>query len=141
VILPDVNVLIYAFRSDATGHRKYREWLDAVINGDEAYGAAPQVLASFVRITTSRRVFVSPSTLDEALLFCDTLLEQPHCQIIQPGPRHWQIFADLCRHSKATGNLVADAWFAAVAIESGCEWITTDRDYARFDGLRWRTPV
>jgi hypothetical protein len=79
--------------------------------------------------------------LDEALLFCHTLLEQPHCQLIQPGPRHWKIFADLCRRAKATGNLVADAWFAALAIESGCEWITTDRDYARFEGLRWRTPV
>jgi len=141
VILPDVNVLIYAFRSDGTGHRKYREWLEAVVNGDEAYGAAPQVLASFVRVTTNRRVFAKPSRLDEALLFCDTLLEQPHCQVIQPGPRHWRIFADLCRHSKATGNLVADAWFAALAIESGCEWITTDRDYARFAGLRWRTPI
>jgi toxin-antitoxin system PIN domain toxin len=141
VTLSDVNVLVYAFRSDAAGHQAYREWLRATVNGDEAYGIAPQVLSSFVRVVTNRRVFARPSRLDEALLFAHTLMEQPHCQLIQPGPRHWKIFSDLCRHSKATGNLVADAWFAALAIESGCEWITTDRDYARFEGLRWRTPV
>ena len=58
---------------------------------------------------------------------------------VQPGPRHWDIFANLCEQAGTTGNLVPDAWFAAMAIESGCEWITTDRDYARFKGLRWRT--
>jgi len=141
VILPDVNVLVYAFRSDAAGHRDYRAWLHATVNGDQAYGIAPQVLSWFVRVTTNRRVFARPSKIDEALHFCDTLLGQPHCQVVQPGPRHWKIFADLCRTSKATGNLVADAWLAALAIESGCEWMTADRDYARFEGLRWRTPV
>jgi hypothetical protein len=140
VTLPDVNVLIYAFRSDTPHHKAYRGWLDDVVNGDEAYGMAPQVLASFVRVTTNRRVFARPSRLDAALSFCSTILDQPHCQVIQPGPRHWAIFAELCRRSNATGNLVPDAWFAALAIESGSEWITTDRDYARFDGLRWRAP-
>jgi len=101
---------------------------------------SPQVLASFVRIVTNRRVFVRASRLDEALVFAAALLDQPHCQVIQPGPRHWGIFADLCRTANATGNLVADAWFAALAIESGCEWVTTDRDYARFAGLRTRAP-
>jgi predicted nucleic acid-binding protein len=68
------------------------------------------------------------------------VLEPDHCSAVQPGQRHWAIFDDLCRRSKATGNLVPDAWFAALAIESGCEWITNDRDYARFPGLRWREP-
>ena len=60
---------------------------------------------------------------------------------VVPGERHWAIFSRLCREAGARGNLIPDAWFAALAIESGCEWITTDRDYARFPGLRWRHPL
>jgi predicted nucleic acid-binding protein len=59
---------------------------------------------------------------------------------VAPGQRHWTVFQDLCVAAGAVGNLVQDAWFAALAIEFGCEWITTDRDYARFPGVRWRTP-
>jgi len=141
MILPDVNVLVYAFRPDSEHHTLCRDWLDSVVNGEEAYGMAPQVLGSFLRVVTNRRVFTRPSRLETALSFSASLLEQPHCQIVQPGARHWTIFADLCRRARATGNLIADAWFAALAIEAGCEWITTDRDYARFDGLRWRSPT
>ena len=60
--------------------------------------------------------------------------------MITPGRRHFTIFEDLCRRAAATGNLIQDAWFAALAVEAGCEWITTDGDYARFPGLRWRRP-
>jgi hypothetical protein len=141
VILPDVNVLLYAFRRDAPRHVEYRQWLDQTINGDGAYGVAPQVLASLVRISTHRRVYVHPSTPAEALAFCEALLQPDHCTVVQPGARHWGLFQDLCRTSRATGNLVQDAWFAALAIESGCEWITTDRDYVRFPGLRSRAPL
>jgi hypothetical protein len=101
---------------------------------------SPQVLSSVVRIATHPRIFARPSLLKDALAFSTTLLEQAHCQLIQPGPRHWRIFCDLCRHAQASGNVVPDAWPAALAIESGCEWVTTDRDYARFAGLRWCTP-
>lgn len=139
MILPDVNVLIYAFRSDCPGHRKYREWLAGVTGGVAAYGMSPQVLASLVRITTHPRIFRRPSRLRDALAFAAVLLDQPHCQVIQPGPRHWEIFRSLC--GQGPGNLVQDAWFAALALESGCEWITSDRAYARFPGLRWRTPL
>jgi predicted nucleic acid-binding protein len=76
----------------------------------------------------------------ETLAFCDALLEPVHSTLIQPGERHWPIFIDLCESSKASGNLVQDAWFAALAIEHGCEWISTDGDYARFGGLRWQRP-
>jgi len=140
VILPDVNVLIYAFRADTPGHRKYRRWLESVVGGDMAYGMSPQVLGAVVRIVTHPRICVPPAPLEEALAFTNVLVDQPHCQAIQPGPRHWGIFGGLCRRGRASGNLVSDAWFAALAIESGCEWITTDRDYARFEGLRWRAP-
>jgi uncharacterized protein len=74
------------------------------------------------------------------LSFCTVLFGQPNCHWIEPGPRHWSIFMDLCKKAAASGNLVQDAWLAALAIESGCEWITFDRDFARFPGLRWRIP-
>ena len=137
--LPDVNTLVYAFRKDSRQHQRYSEWLDAIVNGDSPFGISPQVLCSVVRISTNPRIFKQPSERDEVLTFCTTLLEQEHCQLIQPGPRHWPIFIDLCRRAQASGNLVQDAWFAALAIEHGCEWITTDRDFARFPGLHWRS--
>jgi len=141
VILPDVNVLLYAFRTDSPGHDEYRDWLQSVVDGQMAYGISPQVLAGVIRVATHPRVFKRPSRLADALEFASVLLQQPHCQIIQPGPRHWDIFTDLCTHANATGNLTQDAWYAALAIEAGCEWITTDRDFARFKGLRWRVPI
>lgn len=140
MILPDVNVLLYALRSDSSNHAQYRRWLQAIVDGDEAYGMSPQVLGSLVRVASHPRIFARPSVLSDVFAFSDTLLNQPHCQVIQPGPRHWSIFSDLCIKAQAAGNLVQDAWFAALAIESGCEWITADRDYSRFTGLRWRIP-
>jgi uncharacterized protein len=92
------------------------------------------------RICTHPRIFVRPSSPADALAFCRVLLEQPNATVTTRGDRHWSIFEDLCRAAKATGNLAQDAWFAALAIESGCEWITTDRHYARFPGLSWRAP-
>ena len=140
MILPDVNVLIHAFRSDSQDHKDCRLWLNHVVNGDALFGMSPQVLSSLVRITTHLKIFSQPSALVEAFGFCDVLLAQRHCVPILPGPRHWQIFSRLCIVADARGNLVPDAWFAALAIESGCDWITLDRDYARFPGLRWRVP-
>jgi len=140
LILPDVNVLIYAFRPDAERHAEYKRWLEAAINGSAAYGISAQVLSGVVRICTHRRVFARPSSLDDALQFCNALREQPNATVVAPGERHWSIFETLCRQSKGAGNLAQDAWFAALAIESGCEWITTDTDYAKFPDLRWRRP-
>jgi uncharacterized protein len=141
LILPDVNVLLYAWRTDSPEHAAHRRWLEDVLNGEMAYGMSPQVLASMIRLATHPRIYARPSRLADTQAFVSLLLEQPHCHIVQPGPRHWNIFGDLCSRAKASGNLIQDAWFAALAIESGCEWITTDRDYARFDGLRWRAAV
>ena len=140
MILPDVNVLIEAIRPDALNYLACRHWLESVVNGDEIYGMSPQVLSSVARIMTNPRMVPRPYTLERLLEFSGLLLDQPHCQIIQPGPRHWRIFCDLCRRANATGGLVADAWLAALAIESGCEWITLDRDFRRFGGLRCRAP-
>jgi hypothetical protein len=93
-----------------------------------------------VRITTNLRTYEVPSTLDEAFGYCQDLLGQPHCQIVEPGERHFEIFKRLCIETGTRGPRVTDAWFAALAIEWGCEWITLDRDYARFPGLKLQTP-
>jgi uncharacterized protein len=140
VILPDVNVLVHAFRSDSAQHGACRSWLTGVVNGARSYGMSPQVLSGVIRIVTHPRVFAEPSGVGEVTRFCDVLLNQPQCLVVEPGERHWEIFTRLCRDADARGNLVADAWFAALAIESGCEWITLDRDYARFPDLDWRVP-
>jgi toxin-antitoxin system PIN domain toxin len=140
VILCDVNVLVYAYGERAERHRKYLDWLTAVLEGDEAFGVADQVLSSLLRIVTNRR-FGEPTTIDAALEFVAPIYHHPNARLVTPGPRHWDIFTRLCRETKATGNLVPDAYFAALAIEHGCEWITADRGFARFPGLRWRHPL
>lgn len=99
------------------------------------------VLSGFVRVVTHPRVFTAPEPLEQALGFCDALRGQPTAVSVAPGRRHWDIFARLCREAGVRGNLVSDAYLAALAIESGSEWITTDRDYSRFPGLRWRHPL
>jgi toxin-antitoxin system PIN domain toxin len=140
VILPDVNVLVNAFRSDSVDHAVCREWLTAVVNGDSRYGISPQVLSGVVVVTTHPKIFTRPSSVAEVLEFCNVLMTQQNCVVIRPGSHHWSIFSRLCIEADARGNLVPDAWFAALAIESGCDWITLDRDYSRFDGLTWRLP-
>jgi len=141
VILADVNVLIYAFRKDTRHHAASKPWLDGVVRGDAQFGLSPLALSAVVRITTNPRIFQEPSSIEEAFAFCDNLLGQPHCDIVRPGERHWSIFARLCRDTATRGARVADAWFAALAIEHGCTWITYDRDFARFPGLEWRLPA
>jgi uncharacterized protein len=141
VVLPDVNVLVYAHREDAAHHAACREWLEGVINGNESYGLSELVLSGFVRVVTHPKVFTRPSSLAEALEFTEQLRSRPNCVPVTPGRRHWDIFRALCVAAAAKGNLVPDAYLAAMAIEAGCEWITTDRDFSRFKGLRWRHPV
>jgi toxin-antitoxin system PIN domain toxin len=141
MILPDVNVLIYAFRADVPQHAVCRPWLTSILTSDARFGVSPLVLSALIRITTNPRAFKEPSAVEEAFKFCESLLEQPQCQIVEPGERHWDIFRRLCIETDTRGPRVSDAWFAALAIEWGCEWVTLDRDYARFPGLAWRAPA
>jgi toxin-antitoxin system PIN domain toxin len=140
VILPDVNILVHAFRSDSSDHDLCYKWLDEVVNGNSRYGLSSQVLSGVIRVTTHPRIFLQPSSLAEVIEFCEAVMGQPHCVMVEPGTQHWSIFVRFCKEADARGNLVPDAWYAALAIESGCEWVTLDRDYARFAGLRWRLP-
>lgn len=139
--LPDVNVLVHAHRRDAERHDEYRSWLETAIGGPEPFGLSDLVLSGFVRIVTHPRVFVDPSPLDDALAFVEALRQRPNRVSVAPGARHWAIFSDLCASARVKGNLVPDAWLAALAIEAGAEWITTDRDFRRFSGLRVRHPL
>jgi toxin-antitoxin system PIN domain toxin len=141
VILADVNVLIYAFREDAPGHKGYRDWLRQQVAAPEAFGVSELVLSGAVRILTHPQVFTPATPIKSALEFAESLRAQPNCVVLSPGDRHWEIFSDLCVRTNARGNLVVDAYHAALAIEHGCEWITTDRDFTRFPGLRWRHPL
>lgn len=140
MILFDVNVVVYATNADAVDHQRYREWFEQVLDGDAAFGVSDLVHSSYMRIVTNRKILPKPLTLEKAIAVTEQIRTRANCVAIQPGPRHWGIFIDLLTRANARGNLVPDAYLAALAIESGCDWISTDRDYARFPGLRWRHP-
>ena len=141
MILPDVNVLVYAHRADSERHAEYRAWLEEVVAGPAAYGMPDLVLSGFLRIVTHPRVFRDPTPLADALAFTEAVRDRPNRVSLAPGERHWAIFRELCQTAGVRGNLVPDAWLAALAIESGSEMITTDRDFTRFRGLRTRHPL
>lgn len=116
-------------------------WLTSLVTADAPFGVSDLVFSSFLRIVTSPRVFEVRTPLDVALGFVSEVRNRPNHVEVRPGPRHWSLFTSLCERTGAKGNLIADAYLAAIAIESGCEWITTDRDFARFPDLRWRHPL
>ncbi len=140
MILFDVNVLVHAFREDAPRHAEMRGWLVDQIHSEGAFGLSDLVLSGFLRVVTHPRVFDPPAPLEDALAFVEALRAQPNCVRLAPGRRHWQVFTRLCRETEAVGNLVPDAYLAALAIESGSDWITTDGDFSRFPGLKWSRP-
>jgi len=141
MILIDVNILVYAHRYDAVEHSRYLAWLQDALNSKEICGLSESALSGMIRIVTHPQIYPKPTPVDLALNFAQELRDDEGSVIISPGPRHWEVFAGLCRAAGTKGNLVSDAYFAALAIESGAEWITADRDYARFPGLRWRHPL
>ena len=142
MILPDVNVLIYAHVEDSSpDHADYAQWITRLATGPEPFALSLLVLAGFIRVVTNPRVFDPPSTLDQAFAFVSSLAERPTARIVGPGPDHLDILESLCRRARATGKLVADAQHAAVAIEHGCTIVSTDSDFSRFPGLRWQHPL
>lgn len=141
MLLLDVNVIVYAIRKDSPDHAGYRVWVNDALNGAEPVGISDLVLAGVIRIITNHRIFEQPSTLQQALDSCHALRSAPAAAPLQPGKRHWEIFESLCRETNAKGNAVPDAYHAALAIENGATWVTTDRGFARFPGLRWRHPL
>lgn len=139
--LLDANVLVYAHREDAPRHDEYNGWLRNVLAGDEPFVVTSLVLTAFVRIVTHRRVFDPPSPLERAFAFVDDVRSHDHCVTLEPAARHWELFKQQCRNADARGNLVTDAHLAALAVETGSEIVSTDRDFARFHGVRWVHPL
>jgi toxin-antitoxin system PIN domain toxin len=119
MLLFDVNVLVYAYRKDAPDHVSFRAWLGQVLSSDEAYATSDLVLSGFLRVVTHPRVFASPAPIEHALGFANALRDHPNHVPVTPGARHWPIFTRLCREASVKGNLVPDAYLAALAIESG----------------------
>ena len=142
MLLPDVNVLVYAHRADSIpDHDRYAQWLVRLATGPEPFAVSVLALSGLIRIATNARIFARPSTLDEVFAFATALVDRPNARIVAPGPDHLVIFERLCRDAQAAGKLVADAQHAAVAIEHGCTMVSTDSDFDRFPGLRWRHPL
>lgn len=141
MLLADVNPFVYAHRPESAGHEEYREWLEGALRGPEPFGVSEAVLAGFLRIVTNHRVYMEPTPPDVALRFCSAVVEAPAALRVRPGVDHWPIFVDLCQQAGARANTIPDAFHAALAIEHGATWLTTDRGFARFPGLRWRLPL
>jgi toxin-antitoxin system PIN domain toxin len=142
MMLVDTNVLIYAQRHDAERHAEYRDWLESLVNGPEPYAVSDLAVSGLVRVVTNPQAYrEQPTSIDEALAFADEVRNRPHASVVSPGPQFWGIFTRLCLEAGARGNLVPDAYLAALAIEHGCEVVTTDKDFTRFPGLRWRHPL
>ena len=142
MLLPDANVLVYAHVEDsAPDHADYAAWITRIATGPEPFALSVLVLSGFIRTVTNPRIFDPSSTLDRSLAFVPSLSQRPPARIVDPGPDHLDIFERLCRQSGATGKLVPDAQHAVVAVEHGCTMVSTDSDFSRFPGLRWRHPL
>ena len=122
-------------------HERYRQWLDSALNAKETFAVSELVLSAFVRVSTLSPVFSPTEPIERTLEFANSLRSHPNSLIVRPGERHWEIFTRLCLEVNARGNLVPDAYLAALAIEADCELISADRDFSRFPGLRWRHPL
>lgn len=141
MILVDANLLLYAEDLGSARHAPARVWWDEQISGTAPVCLCWTVLKAFIRIGTNPRVFDRPLTLDAAIDRVQSWIEQPCVRIVNPTARHWEVFRNLLRDGQAVANLVPDAHLAALAVEHGCELVSTDADFARFRGLRWRNPL
>ena len=141
MIVPDVNLLIYAHNADAPRHEEARGWLQDTLNGSEAVGLPWAVICGFIRIATHPRVFVEPMHAEQALNHTRTWLSCPAVDVLDPGPRHLEIMARLLSEAGTAGTLTTDAHLAAIAIEHNCTLASNDVDFGRFSGLRWDNPL
>ena len=139
--LLDVNILVHAHRGDSERHLEIKEWLESALIEPEGVAVSELVLSGCLRVITHPKVFKQPTPLLRALEFVESLRGLEGVKILAPGEKHWAIFTGLCRDGDARGNLVPDAYHAALAIETGCEWVTLDRGFARFQGLRVVHPL
>jgi uncharacterized protein len=141
MIVVDANLLLYAHDAGAVHHAAARRWLESVLSGDETVGLSWAVLLAFVRVGTNPRLRKDAPTVEEASAIVAGWLERPSVTLLNPGERHWEILRNLMVKGQARGPLVTDAHLAALAIEHGAVLATTDRDFARFPGLKFFNPI
>ena len=141
MILLDVNILVASHREDAEDHAEIRSWLELELAAPAGVGVTDLVLSGCLRVITHPKIFRTPTPVRAALDFVEDFRARDDVHLFAAGLEHWQIFIDLCRKVGAKGNVVPDAYHAALAMEFGCEWISLDRGFSRFPGLRWRHPL
>lgn len=141
MIVIDANLLIYSYNSGSLRHEKAREWLEQVLSGSEAVGLPWQSISAFVRIMTDPRLPGERFTVLEAAEVVNRWLNQSVVRVLTPGEEHWPLFRQMVVEGEARGPLVTDAQIAALSVEYGGVLYTTDRDFARFPGLRWKNPL
>jgi toxin-antitoxin system PIN domain toxin len=141
VILVDANILLYAEDQQSPQNTTAREWWDGQLSGGSPVCLCWTVLGAFIRISTNLRIFQHPLSLNQALARVQSWFDQPCTRIVHPTGRHWIIFQKLLIEGQAIANLVTDAHLAALAIEHGCELISTDTDFSRFPGVKWKNPL
>jgi hypothetical protein len=141
MILIDANLLLYAYDPSSLHHQAARIWLELTFSEPEPVGLAWTTILAFLRIGTSPRPLEHPLTVNEAVTFVSAWLERPMVTILNPGEGHWETLCDSMAKGQARGPLVTDAHLAALAIEHGAILATTDRDFARFPGLKFFNPL
>ncbi len=141
MILPDVNLLLYAVDETSPRHAAARAWVERVLSGPETVAFAWSVLIAFIRLSTHPAVFDHPLSPQEAFDLIDGWLEQPSTVIVHPGERHHVTMRELLDPLGTAANLVPDAHLAALAREHGAVLASSDHDFARFAGLRWSDPL
>jgi uncharacterized protein len=139
--LLDVNVILAAHRDDHPDFEIARGWLDRTVEAHTPFAVPDLVAGAFLRIATNRRIFSIPTPVDEAFAFLRALREQPAHTLLAPGPRHLSLLEELCASADASGDLIADAQLAAIALEHAAELVSFDRDFARFSELTWTLPA
>lgn len=141
MIMADANLLLYAYNADAPEHERARRWLEESLSGTTPFALSWQTITAFIRIGTNIKAFPRPLSTADAAAIVSEWLERPNVVVMQPTVRHWEVFARLLAEGRAAGALVMDAHLAALAIEHGCTLATTDRDFARFEGVSTINPL
>lgn len=141
MIVLDANIILYAYDAASSQHAKARVWLERVLSETEPVGLPWQTISAFVRIITNPRLPGERLNLSEAAHIVEEWLAQPNAHVLVPSDDHWLVFRRMMLEGQAPGVLVSDAELAALTIEYGGVLNTTDRDFARFPGLRWNNPL
>ena len=141
MIIPDLNLLVYAYNSDAPDHEAARAWWEGAMSGGRPVGLPWVVMLGYLRLMTGRNVLLDPFPADEAIGHVRAWLARPQVLVIGPGPRHLDLVQELMRAGHASGQLTTDVHLAALAIEHQAELCSNDTDFSRFPGLRWTDPL